>query len=172
MLWHNPDFIKPYLRLAYRMKVGMPLERRLRNGYAAPPARIEVNLTRRCNLKCLMCIQHRHSYDIQDEPPWYDAARELPLEAWTALLSQAAEFRPWINISGGEPMLYTHFDDFIQAARERKLPVQINTNGVLLAKSADFLVSSGVGVVSLSPLTVLRMYTIGFEAREGFSGEQ
>ncbi|MCP4664783.1 MAG: radical SAM protein [Deltaproteobacteria bacterium] len=150
MLWHHPDFIKPYLRLAYRLKVGTPLERRLRNGYAALPARIEVNLTRRCNLKCLMCIQHRHSSDIQDEPPWYDAGRELSIEAWTELLDQAAEFRPWITISGGEPMLYPRFDDFVLAARERKLPVQINTNGVFLAKKADFLVSSGVGVLSVS----------------------
>ncbi len=146
----HPEFIKPYARLIFQRKVAVYYERRFRNGYSSLPARIQIHPTRRCNLKCMMCIQHRHSSDNPHDLPWYDPDQELPLEVWITLLDQVARFRPWINISGGEPMLYSRFGELIQAARQRALPVEINTNGTLLARQAEFLVQNDVSTVSVS----------------------
>jgi len=146
----HPEIIRPSLRLIYRRRLGAAIERRLRDGYASPPARIQLLLTRRCNLKCLTCIQDRHSSETPLQLPWDDPNRELPLEAWIAFLDQAARYRPWVNISGGEPMLYSRFDEVVTAARERGLPVEVNTNGTLLAERGDFLVKQGIGIISVS----------------------
>jgi MoaA/NifB/PqqE/SkfB family radical SAM enzyme len=81
---------------------------------------------------------------------WYDPDREISIEAWTSFLNQAVKFRPWINISGGEPMLYSQFGELIRAARKRALPVEINTNGTLLARQAELIVRNGVSAVSIS----------------------
>jgi len=146
----HPEFIIPYLRLTLHKEFLVHLERRLRNGHASLPVRIQIHPTRRCNLKCLTCIQHRHSPLEPIELPWYDSNRELSLKEWTRFLDQAVKFRPWINISGGEPMLYAHFDGLILAAKDRALPVEINTNGTLMADQADFIVQNGVTLVSVS----------------------
>jgi MoaA/NifB/PqqE/SkfB family radical SAM enzyme len=146
----DPKFIRPYLRLVCRKNFMVPFERRFKNGYAALPARIQIHPTRRCNLKCEMCIQHRHSPESSHSLAWYGPENELPLEAWIRFLDQVCKFRPWINISGGEPMLYAGLIELIHAADQRALPVEINTNGTLLTRHADQLVQNGVALVSVS----------------------
>jgi MoaA/NifB/PqqE/SkfB family radical SAM enzyme len=97
-----------------------------------------------------MCIQHRHDSDPPIELPWYDPHREFPVDAWISLLEQVSKFRPYINMSGGEPMVYPGFAEVIQAIGKTSMPFEINTNGTLLAKYADMLVENGAVVVSIS----------------------
>jgi radical SAM protein with 4Fe4S-binding SPASM domain len=61
-----------------------------------------------------------------------------------------APFRPWLYVTGGEPLIYPDFQGFVQEARRRGLAVQIQTNGTLLASVAEFLVQAGVVAVSVS----------------------
>lgn len=146
----RPEIIKSYLRLAFRQKIGTPFERKFGKGHAALPARLQIQPTRRCNLKCQMCIQHRHSSGSSKDLPWYDPNRELPIETWINLMDQCVPFRPWINISGGEPMLYAHFEQLVRAAYERGLPLDLNTNGTLLERHATMLVKNNVNEISIS----------------------
>ena len=116
---------------------------------SGPPVSLNLNLTRRCNLKCVMCEQHRH-----DPGPtglsWYDPRRELPLAAWVGLLDQVAAFRPRLYLTGGEPTLYPHFPEFLQEAKRRGFVVHLQTNGTLLDRVADSLVAQGVEMVTVS----------------------
>jgi MoaA/NifB/PqqE/SkfB family radical SAM enzyme len=149
LVWQNPRMAHTLLREEYRKKFGIALDRRFRDGLSGPPVNLNLNLTRRCNLKCVMCEQHRH-----DPGPtglsWYDPKRELPLSAWISLLDQVAAFRPRLYLTGGEPTLYPHFPEFLQEAKGRGLVVHLQTNGTLLDRLADLLVAQGVEMVTVS----------------------
>lgn len=148
--WRNPNIIPTVLRMEYRHRWGMSRDRRLRPGYSAPPTNLAVCLTYRCNLKCTMCRQWRRDQDISDNRTWYDRHRELPLATWVSLLDQVAPFRPWLYVTGGEPLISPNFKGFVQEAHQRGFAVQLQTNGTLLAGVAEFLVKAGVMAVSVS----------------------
>jgi MoaA/NifB/PqqE/SkfB family radical SAM enzyme len=146
----NPGVIRSVLREEFRQRWGISLDRRYRQGRSALPVRMTLDLTRRCNLKCVMCEQHRHQPGNSTDPSWYDPARELPLAAWTNLLDQVSSFRPRLYITGGEPLIYPHFAELIQEIKKRKFSVNLQTNGTLLDRAADLLVAVGVEIVTLS----------------------
>jgi MoaA/NifB/PqqE/SkfB family radical SAM enzyme len=146
----NPAIIATVLRMEYRHRLGIPRDRRLRAGWSAPPTNLSINLTNRCNLKCVMCRGIRLGQEVPENRPWYSRARELGLEDWTRLLEEAASFRPWLYVTGGEPLMYPHFRDFVGEAKKRRLVVHLQTNGTLLAREAAFLVEMGVEAVNVS----------------------
>jgi len=146
----NPSMIFTLARMEYRHRWGIERDRRLRPGYSAPPTNITACLTLRCNLKCTMCRQWGRDQQVPDNRTWYDRHRELPLSSWVSFLDQAAPYRPWLYVTGGEPLISPNFRGLVQAARQRGLMVQLQTNGTLLAGVAEFLVKSGVLAVSIS----------------------
>ena len=146
----NPAIIPTVLRMEYRHRLGIPLDRRFRPGRSAPPTNLSLNLTNRCNLKCIMCRGIRHGGAVPENRPWYSRKRELPLEDWVRLLKQVAPFRPWLYVTGGEPLMYPHFREFVLEAKKLGLVVHLQTNATLLAREADFLVEMGVEAVNVS----------------------
>ena len=149
LMWRNPRMAHTLLREEYRKKFGIQLDRRFRDGLSGPPANLNLNLTRRCNLKCVMCEQHRHASDPTGLP-WYDPRRELPLSTWVGLLDQVAAFRPRLYLTGGEPTLYPHFAALLTEAKRRGFVVHLQTNGTLLDRVADSLVAQNVEMVTIS----------------------
>jgi MoaA/NifB/PqqE/SkfB family radical SAM enzyme len=149
LMWRNPAMAHTLLREEYRNRFGIPLDRRFRDHLSGAPVNLNLNLTRRCNLKCVMCEQHRHAPGPTGLS-WYDPRRELPLSAWVSLLDQVAGFRPRLYLTGGEPTLYPHFAEFLQAAKPRGFVVHLQTNGTLLDRVADSLVAQGVEMVTIS----------------------
>ena len=148
--WRNPNLIHTLIRMDYRHRWGIERDRKLRPGFSAPPTNLAICLTYRCNLRCAMCRQWRRDQDVPDNRPWYERHNELSLATWISLLDQVKSFHPWVYVTGGEPMISPNFRGFIQAARQRGLVVQVQTNGTLLAKEAEFLVRAGVLAVSIS----------------------
>ncbi len=146
----NPEFIPTALRMEYRHRWGIDADRRRRPGMSAPPTNLSIVLSMRCNLACVMCRQIRGADQGAVHRSWYDFGRELPIEVWVRLLDQVAAFRPWLFVTGGEPLLYPHFKEFVEEARKRRLLVHLQTNGTLLAGVADFVVSMGVAAVNVS----------------------
>ena len=149
LMWRNPNMACNLLREAYRRYFGIALDRRFRNGWSGPPANLNLHLTRRCNLKCVMCEQHRHNPGPTGLS-WYDPRRELPLSTWLSLMDQVAAFRPRLYLTGGEPTLYPQFPEFIKAAKQRGFVVHLQTNGTFLDRVADTLVAQGVEMVTVS----------------------
>ncbi|MHB8067906.1 MAG: radical SAM protein [Desulfobaccales bacterium] len=150
MIRHNPGMLHSVLREEYRRRWGISLDRRYRQGLSSPPVSLSLNLTRRCNLKCRMCEQHRHQSRSSTALSWYDPGRELPVAAWQDLLDQVAYFRPRLYLTGGEPLLYPHFPELIREAKKRKFLLHLQTNGTLLDRAADLLVDAGVEMVTVS----------------------
>ncbi len=128
----------------------MHFRRKFNPGYGGTPANVGINLTRRCNLKCKMCLQNRHIQVNKSELYWYDSSRELPLSAWLNLVDEMASFRPWVSVTGGEPLLYPHFRELIRAAKGKSLPIDLTTNGLLLADLAEFVVDQRIELVHIS----------------------
>lgn len=146
----NPHFIETLLREVWNNLVGLPFHRRFNPGWSTLPGEVTLDLTRRCNLKCVMCTQIRHTAKIPSELSWYNSERELPLSEWTAVLDQIAAFRPRLHITGGEPFLYPNFRELIREAKRRRLFARVTSNGTLLAGMADLLVSLDVEMVAIS----------------------
>lgn len=146
----NPRIIQTFLYEGYRNLIGVNLDRRFHPGHSGPPNEIVLDLTRRCNLKCVMCTQIRHSEDIPDHLAWYDPRRELALADWVGLLDQVTSFRPRVHLTGGEPTVYPHFPDLVREIKARGLFMRLTTNGTRLAGAAELLVSSGVEIVVVS----------------------
>jgi MoaA/NifB/PqqE/SkfB family radical SAM enzyme len=146
----NPCALYSLIREGYRRGIGSTLDRRFYKGRSEMPACLELNLTRRCNLRCEMCRQQRQPDKEHVELSWYDPAQELPLAAWVDLLDQTQAFRPRLFVTGGEPLLYRQAPELIQEAKRRKFFVQLQTNGTMLDRMADTVVSLGVEVVNVS----------------------
>ncbi len=99
----------------------MYLSRRL-NRSLAPPDRVSVNLTLRCNLSCTMCTT------CYDSP-------ELGTEEVKAIIDQT---RAWgvevFNPLGGEPFMRADIEELLGYAVRRGFYVTVTTNGTLITE--------------------------------------
>ena len=150
LMLENRSMIVPAIKLEYTRNIGLYWRRAFRPSYGGYPANVGLNLTRRCNLKCKMCMQNRNIDSPKSDAPWFDAGQEMPLEHWLKLVDELATFRPWVSVTGGEPLLYSGFKELIKRAKEKRLPVDLTTNGLLLENVADLLVRLGLEIVYIS----------------------
>jgi len=95
---------------------------------AAPKlARLDIELTERCNCACLHCSVACPAGDAEAR------ARECPAERWKALLSEAAELGCLVvRLTGGEPLLRNDFEEIYLHARQLGLRVMLFTNATLV----------------------------------------
>lgn len=73
-------------------------------GNKASPFKIDLELHRRCNSKCLSCSRRSDpNYETINE---YSKKVEMPKEKWLSIIKEAAELdvREWHIAGGGEPM--------------------------------------------------------------------
>ncbi|MGC6509370.1 MAG: SPASM domain-containing protein [Myxococcota bacterium] len=102
--------------------IRMYLSRTLTTGWA-PPDRLSLNLTLRCNLSCTMCTT------------CYDAP-ELHLEEIKRLIDEAAEWGIEVfNPLGGEPFMRSDIEAILRYATQRGFYVTLTTNGTLISPS-------------------------------------
>ncbi len=99
----------------------MLLSRRL-NRSLAPPDRVSVNLTLRCNLSCVMCST------------CYDAP-ELSFEEVCGIIDQTASWGVEVfNPLGGEPFMRGDIEDILAYAVKKGFYVSLTTNGTLISE--------------------------------------
>lgn len=109
-------------------------------------AHLELDITNRCNLRCVMCYHSfesvRRARTVNMTPEEFDAiaARVLP-HAYKLTLSL-----------GNEPLMSPHFIPILRAAAAYRVPeVNFFTNGLLLVdESIDAIIESGVTQVCVS----------------------
>lgn len=106
---------------------------------------MRVSLTSACNYACTYCVPDgKRLLKAQNELP----ATEL-LKAVT-FLQQAAGIEK-IRITGGEPLVTPKFDDFLLGVMELSLEdVSLTTNGQLLLKKKEVILSSGIKRMNIS----------------------
>ncbi len=142
----NPRLAVNKLRTTFRTRVTALADYYFRDGTAAPPNAVCIKLTNACNLRCRMCGQPREGCRPGDPKyaPKEFFLQSVPLETFTRLLDEIASVKPNLYLWGGEPFLYKDLLELVRRAKARKLTVQINTNGLLLAAHAAEIVESGL----------------------------
>ncbi len=155
-----PRFFAKALRQPfYALKVGWKRFKayrayKRRDGFAPPPEAITFFLTYLCNLRCKMCGQWGESGVTRRKSEGgsrrADLAENIKIGEYRKIIEDIASFKPNITLFGGEPLLYKDVIELIGELKRRKLHVLMITNGSLLEKFAEELVSVKIDEINLS----------------------
>src|SRR4030042_4652181 len=106
------------------------------------PYQISIEVNERCNARCLMC-------DCWKEKTDYLTASEI--EAVLLELKSGLGEGVFLQISGGEPLIFRDVDRLFRVCREQNLICKISTNGIALnEKICDRIISSGLKYLTVS----------------------
>jgi uncharacterized radical SAM superfamily Fe-S cluster-containing enzyme len=107
-----------------------------------------IDVTNRCNLRCPICFANSAAAGYVYEPTF-----EQIKEMLRNLRANRPTPPPALQLSGGEPTLRDDLPDIVRAAKEAGFwHVEVNTNGIRLAKDLDFakkLREAGVSTIYL-----------------------
>jgi MoaA/NifB/PqqE/SkfB family radical SAM enzyme len=91
----------------------------------AQPLSASLELTYRCNWRCVFCYNPRH-HDL----------RGLPTERWLSLLDELRGLGTlYVALTGGEPLTHPDFLEIARGVRERALALRVLTNGALVSEA-------------------------------------
>lgn len=132
-IWHAINYIKKVLFRLYstNRKELLPI-----------PSNIYIVPSRRCNAKCIMCMNWK------EKKPF-----ELPLKVWKRTIDELARIAPYskINISGGETLMPGIVHDVAFYAAKKLPYTGIVTNGFLLDKKmVKKVVAAGFSNINVS----------------------
>lgn len=105
------------------------------------PNSATINITDRCNLKCVMCRQWRR-----------DSAEELSTERWKGIIRDLKKNGiNNIHFTGGEPLLRKDLADLVSYTTQNGFVTGITTNGLLLnKKNLAKLISANLNSIGIS----------------------
>ncbi len=119
---------------------------RIRQFLDIRPINVELDITNRCNLRCVMCL-HSH-------PSYYRRARQdLPLEVFREIAESVFHATRGLSLSyGAESLLHPEFERFLRISTGYGIPkVYLNTNGLLLTESlVEAMVDAGLHQLAVS----------------------
>jgi MoaA/NifB/PqqE/SkfB family radical SAM enzyme len=117
------------------------------NFSARAPSYVELLVSSRCNLKCVMC----NIWPLAEKDPSI-AKRELEITEYENLLDELSSLGTRsLCISGGEPLLKKGVFSIIKKAKEKNLFVELITNGTLITNEiTQKLLASDVDLVTVS----------------------
>ena len=111
------------------------------DGFSAPPSVVTFAVTDYCNLNCKMCPFQRSDID----------KNHLDFALIRKLIDQIYPFKPYISLCGrGEPFLHPEFFQIISYIKSKGLWCAVDTNGTLIEKNVDQLLSSKIDIISVS----------------------
>lgn len=92
--------------------------------------KIYIEITNQCNLKCSFCIQNKRK------------SKFMTLNEFSYILDEIQPYTKYIYLHVlGEPLLHPQLDKILKLAKEKEFFVNITTNGTLLLKNKDILLS-------------------------------
>lgn len=100
-------------------------------------------VTRRCNLRCEMCMQDHDDHRKAE-------TNRIEIEDYKKLLDEVTPWKPMVQITGGEPLLYKNIETLLHETKKRGLFVMMNTNGTMLEQHAKAIVESQVAKLTVS----------------------
>lgn len=116
-----------------------------RQGIAGPIKVLNVQACIACNLRCIMCFQHKAL-----KPGSQAYTKMLDLSLFRKILDEIEPFHTEINLTGGEPMMHPKIDEIIKEVKSRNLNLTITLNGFKLKEKAKMLVDENVDIISIS----------------------
>ena len=104
------------------------------------PLSVQLDLTYRCNERCIHCYLDHHDHGEMSTPEIKDLLDQM---------ADAGVF--YLTISGGEILMRRDFFEILEHARARTFCIKLKTNGVLIRKKqAQLIHSLGVESVQVS----------------------
>jgi len=102
-----------------------------------------LDITRRCNLQCIMCPQSRGLRE---------GHRQMSMELFRRIVDEISDRRPLVKLYlSGEPLLHEHLFDMIGYAHSQGCETMIHTNATLLTKAmSEKILLSSLTFLSLS----------------------
>jgi Fe-coproporphyrin III synthase len=142
----DPGYFTDVLRRKSRK--ALALDRRFGGGRSFGPSGIVITLTWRCNLRCQMCDQYGDDY----KQPLSKLTRddELELSEWKRVVDETVKYRCEYNLFGGEPLLFNGAVDLIRHIKGKGRRCSITTNGTLLDRYGEDIVTSGLDAMGVS----------------------
>ncbi len=138
-----------YAIKAFEQRTKSFLNYHLKDGFSSYPETISLFLTYRCNLRCSMCGQWGVAGSSRELPP--EALKsELTVDQLKSIIDEVKFYGPNITLFGGEPLLYKEWATLVRYIKEAGLRCNIITNGMLLEKHAEEMVSLGVNEIIFS----------------------
>ena len=119
-------FVRNKLRTAT-----LSLERNHMEGVSRFARGVTFRLTNACNLRCKMC-RFVESGDVKS-----NIRESLPPDAWIDVIEDLALYRPYITLTGGEPLIYPNIGELVRRITGHNMRCTITTNGTLLAGCAS-----------------------------------
>ena len=117
----------------------------------AGPRFVVVDMTRRCNLRCIGC--HYHGPGTSRQTPGDHSVQQIPLPLVQRLAGElrAAGTREVLLSGEGEPMLHPDIGTIIRTFRGNGMWVNLTSNGTLLDEAmAQTLLDSGLDSLKIS----------------------
>lgn len=111
--------------------------------YATPlPREISVQLTYKCNLRCVHCFQWSEDGFFQDFSH-AKAQTEIPPALVADLLAFTEPVKAKVFLWGGEPLMHSRFGEIAELLAQHERTVNMCTNGLLLERNAEHLLRIG-----------------------------
>ena len=76
--------------------------------------------------------------------------QQMPIEIINNLAKEARPHGAIVTLYGGEPLLYQHLDEALHLLKHNNLLAFMTTNGLLLEKKADSLITGGLHEIQIS----------------------
>lgn len=118
-------------------------------GKSSWPETISIFITYKCNLKCKMCGQWGDQGVFKN----YDKntlSHQLSIETIKKLVDDVKFFKPNITLFGGEPLINPEIIEIIKIIKSGGMRCNLITNGTLISKYAEELISSGLDEIIFS----------------------
>jgi radical SAM protein with 4Fe4S-binding SPASM domain len=124
-----------------------------------PSLTIDWHITQRCNQACRHCYAAGEQF--QGEINNQETIRIID-----KILSLKSDFNVRVTLTGGEPLLRDDVFEIASSLSENDIPISLTTNGVLVRKNIDNIVSSGITYlqVSIDGLRNVHNYLRGFNS--------
>lgn len=121
----------------------------LRHGYpllgdaASSPIDLFLELTRRCNGRCLHCYADSNSLEAED--------CELSFLEVADIIKQFSSLGGcYVRLTGGEPTVRTDFFEIVDLVRDEGLGLGLNTNGMLTDQALEGIIARRIEDVRVS----------------------
>lgn len=114
------------------------------------PMFLDITLTPHCNSRCKMCDIGEGNKDSEYYKTICAGGKEMPLEEFKKIIDQCRRFKPVVNLSTVEPLMYKNIIDAVRYVSDAGMYCHLNTNGLLLKRYARDLCDAGLSELMVS----------------------
>ncbi|MBU2633716.1 MAG: radical SAM protein [Nanoarchaeota archaeon] len=123
------------------------LDYKLLKGHSFPPFMFVFEVSHRCNLRCKTCWFYGKSGLYKIKKP----EQELNFKEIKKFIDQISYFKPYLLITGGEPLLHDNIFEIINYAEKKGIFTGMITNGMLVNKNiAKKIINSKLDFITIS----------------------